>query len=185
MNIDSDKSYYVSLNLDNDDQLMVQEMIKNEKIAEALKDLFSDFSYVKRKRKPKKEYMEYCIMNLFCFNGYNGEKISLELNEVIGFQNNTSIEGGYDIICTLIIDSGCYHIEHNRLFSATGALYRFAKELDSCYTALYGFAEYRLLYENDLIFNIEMTSGGHAIVTGIFQERSDKHNILQLEFDWG
>lgn len=122
-------------------------------------------------------------MDLFCLNGYNGEKISLELNEVIGFPNNTSIEGGYDIICTLVIDSGCYHIEHNRLFSATGALYRFAKELGSCYTDLYGSAEYRLLYENDLFFKVEMTSGGHAIVTGIFQEHPDKQNILQFEFD--
>ena len=42
--------------------------------------------------------MECCIMNLFCLNGYNGEKIRLDLNEVIGFPNNTSIEGGYDII---------------------------------------------------------------------------------------
>lgn len=53
--IDNDKSYSVSLDLDDDDQLMVQEMIKNEEVAEALKDLFPDFSYVKRKRKPKKE----------------------------------------------------------------------------------------------------------------------------------
>ena len=59
-------------------------------------------------------------MNLFCLNGYNGEKIRLDLNEVIGFPNNTSIEGGYDIICTLVIDSACYHIEHDRLYSATG-----------------------------------------------------------------
>ncbi len=44
-------------------------------------------------------------MNLFCLNGYNGEKIILELNEVIGFPNYTSIEGGYDIACTLIVDS--------------------------------------------------------------------------------
>ena len=29
--------------------------------------------------------MECCIMNLFCLNGYNGEKIRLDLNEVIGF----------------------------------------------------------------------------------------------------
>ena len=42
-------------------------------------------------------------MKLFCLNGYNGEKISLELNEVIGFPDSTSMEGGYDIICTLII----------------------------------------------------------------------------------
>lgn len=28
-----------------------------------------------------------------------------------------------------------------------------------------------------------MTSGGHAIVTGVYQERPDKQNILQFEFD--
>lgn len=90
--------------------------------------------------------MECCIMNLFCLNGYNGEKIRLDLNEVIGFPNNTSIEGGYDIICTLVIDSGCYHIEHDRLYSATGTLYRFSKGLDACYTDLFGSGEYHCLY---------------------------------------
>ncbi|MBR6771618.1 MAG: hypothetical protein IKM28_10410 [Lachnospiraceae bacterium] len=122
-------------------------------------------------------------MNIFCLNGYNGEKLSLELNEVIGFPNNTSIEGGYDIICTLVIDSGCYHIEFDRLYSATGTLYRFSKELDACYTVLFGSAEYHSLYENGLVFNVEMTSGGLAIVTGTFQERPDKQNVLQFEFD--
>lgn len=53
--IDSDASFSVSLDLADDDQMMVQEMIENEEVAEALKDLFPDFSYVKRKRKPKKE----------------------------------------------------------------------------------------------------------------------------------
>jgi len=53
--IDSDTSYSLSLDLADDDQMMVQEMIENEEVAEALKDLFPDFSYVKRKRKPKKE----------------------------------------------------------------------------------------------------------------------------------
>lgn len=53
--IDSDTSYSVSLDLADDDQMMVQEMIENEEVAKALKDLFPDFSYVKRKRKPKKE----------------------------------------------------------------------------------------------------------------------------------
>ena len=109
--------------------------------------------------------MECCIMNLFCLNGYNGEKIRLDLNEVIGFPNNTSIEGGYDIICTLVIDSGCYHIEHDRLYSAIGS------------------GEYHCLYENDLTFKVEMTNGGHAIVTGVFQERPNKQNVLQFEFD--
>ena len=56
--IDSDKEYTVSLNLDDDDQLLVQNLNEDEKAretAELLKDLFPDFSCVKRKRKPKKE----------------------------------------------------------------------------------------------------------------------------------
>lgn len=55
--IDPDKNT-VSLNLDDDDQLMVQNVNEDEyaeETAELLKDLFPDFSYVKRKRKPKKE----------------------------------------------------------------------------------------------------------------------------------
>ena len=50
--------YTISLNLDDDDQLLVQNMNEDEKAgetAELLKDLFPNFSYVKRKRKPKKE----------------------------------------------------------------------------------------------------------------------------------
>ena len=53
-----DTKYTVSLNLDADDQLLVQNMNEGEKAgetAELPEDLFPDFSYVKRKRKPKKE----------------------------------------------------------------------------------------------------------------------------------
>lgn len=53
-----DTKYTVSLNLDDDDQLLVQNMNEDEKAEETaklLKDLFPDFSYVKRKRKTKKE----------------------------------------------------------------------------------------------------------------------------------
>ena len=54
---DPDKNT-VSLNLDDDDQLMVQNVNEGKdakETAELLKDLFPDFSYVKRKRKPKKD----------------------------------------------------------------------------------------------------------------------------------
>lgn len=56
--VESDKEYTVSLNLDVDDQLMVQNVNEDEdteETAELLKDLFPDFSYLKRKRKPKKD----------------------------------------------------------------------------------------------------------------------------------
>lgn len=55
---DPNKEYTVLLNLDDDDQLLVQNMNEDnnaEETVELLKDLFPDFSYVKRKRKPKKE----------------------------------------------------------------------------------------------------------------------------------
>lgn len=55
---DLNKEYTVSLNLDDDDQLLIQKMNEEddaEETAELLKDLFPDFSYVKRKRKRKKE----------------------------------------------------------------------------------------------------------------------------------
>lgn len=56
--IEPDMKYTVSLNLDDEDQLLIQNLNEDEKAgktAELLKDLFPDFSYVKRKRKPKNE----------------------------------------------------------------------------------------------------------------------------------
>lgn len=55
---DPNKEYTVSLNLHDDDQLLVQKMNEDddaEQTAELSKDLFTDFSYMKRKRKPKKD----------------------------------------------------------------------------------------------------------------------------------
>ena len=55
-------------------------------------------------------------MEIFTFNGYDGEKIALKLKEVIGFPNSTSYEGGYDIICSLEIDVGCYKAKFDRYY---------------------------------------------------------------------
>lgn len=53
--IDPNKEHIISLNLDNE-PLTIQDGDENaEEAAELSKDLFPDFSYVKRKRKPKKE----------------------------------------------------------------------------------------------------------------------------------
>lgn len=53
--VHTDNSYSVSLNLDVEDQLVVENIDNSDEVADTLKDLFPDFSYVKRKRKPKKE----------------------------------------------------------------------------------------------------------------------------------
>lgn len=122
-------------------------------------------------------------MEIFCLNGYQNEKIQLELIDVLGFPEATSYEGGYDIICRLLIQVGCYHINCDKLYSATGALYRFSDELKSCYANLNGKAEYKLFLENDLIFEIKMKDTGRAVVTGSFQERPDRQNVFSFEME--
>ena len=46
------------------------------------------------------------MKEIFSFKGYNGEHITLNLIEVLGYPDTTSYEGGYDIICTLEIKCG-------------------------------------------------------------------------------
>lgn len=53
--VHDDNSYSISLNLDEEEQLVGENIDDSDEVADALKDLFPDFSYVKRKRKPKKE----------------------------------------------------------------------------------------------------------------------------------
>lgn len=122
-------------------------------------------------------------MEVFCLNGYQDEKIQLELIDVLGFPEATSYEGGYDMICRLVIQIGCCHIDCERLYSATGALQRFSEELKSCYATLKGKAEYRLLLEQDLVFEVEMKGSGHAVVTGQFRERPDRRTVFSFEME--
>lgn len=122
-------------------------------------------------------------MEIFCLNGYQNEKIQLELLDVLGFPEEISYDGGYDIICRLLIQIGCYHINCDKLYSATGALYRFSDELKRCYANLNGTAKYKLRLENDLTFEIEMKDYGQAIVTGSFQEIPSKENIFSFEME--
>ena len=48
---------------------------------------------------------------------------------------------------------------------------------------LNGKAQYKLLLENDFAFEVEMKRSGHAVVTGSFQERPDKQNVLSFEME--
>lgn len=122
-------------------------------------------------------------MEAFCLRGYEGEKISLIINEVLGFPDSTSYEGGFDIICTLEIHSGNYHVVGKPYYSATGTLYRFSKELEKCYEKLAGVANYEMFLEKDLTFMVQMISRGHALVKGVYQECPGIQNILQFEFE--
>lgn len=122
-------------------------------------------------------------MLAFSLNGYNDEKITLIINEAISFPDSTSYEGGYDIIGTLEIYAGSYHVFAERYFFATGTLYRFSEELQDCYSKLEGIATYKMFLENELDFSVEMTGRGHAKIIGSYQERPDINNILQFEIE--
>lgn len=122
-------------------------------------------------------------MEIFCLNGRENDKIQMELVEVLGFPAQTSCEGGYDIVCRLLIQAGSCRVEFDSLYSATGALYRFSDELKCCYAALKGKAEYRLQLEDELSFTVEMSVCGKAVVTGRYQERPDRENILTFAIE--
>ncbi len=122
-------------------------------------------------------------MQIFTLNGYDGDQITLNLKDVLGYPESTSYEGGYDIDCTLEIKCGCYTVYSQSYFSASGALYRFQNELIKCYESLEGSAHYALQLENDLIFDVKMKSGGHAVIEGVFQERPDKSTALKFEIE--
>jgi hypothetical protein len=116
----------------------------------------------------------------FCLKGYDGEKISLEINEV-SYPDEIGVDGGHNIICTIVIDVGCYHLTDNQCFSATGALYRFCEELKKCYESLEGVAIYKMTYDCNLTFGVEMLRGGHATIRGEYRERLDSESCLTFE----
>lgn len=111
------------------------------------------------------------------------EKIELEPVRALNYPACTSCEGGYDLICKLVIDVGCYHVRFDRLYSATGALYRFGTQLQACYDTLDGVAEYALIYEKDLVFRVFMRRGGHATVRGTFRAQPETCTALTFEME--
>jgi hypothetical protein len=131
--------------------------------------------------------MEVIIMDLpmkaFCLNGY-GEKIEITINEIFGFPEDTSYEGGYDFRGDLDIVVGSYEVHcKNNFFSATGLLYKLLVSLTACYNSLNGIVEYKRLWEHDFQFVLKMTGHGHAVVEGEFRERPDCNNNLVFEME--
>lgn len=122
------------------------------------------------------------MQTIFCLRGDDGE-ICLELNKIFGFPDETSIEGGYDIACVVTIEAGPYRVAVQNYFAATEPIFRFCKELKNCYSTLQGKAVYALTYETDLGFEVQMLSGGHAVISGSFQADCSRENILQFEIN--
>ena len=120
-------------------------------------------------------------MEIFSFHGDRDAEIRLALSGAPGFPETTSIEGGYDLLCTLEIKVGCYSVRCPEYLTATGALYRFADRLKMCYETLNGKADYGLMYEDDLRFTVTMKPGGHAVISGSFRANPAEENVLTFE----
>lgn len=119
----------------------------------------------------------------FCIDGYSSQKIELIIREVIGYPDVHGLDGGYDVICDVLIDAGSYHVEGASCFSTTQILYYLGEELKKCYQNLDGEATYKMVLENNLEFSVVMTGRGHAVIRGTYQERFDIRNILEFEIE--
>lgn len=112
-----------------------------------------------------------------------GERIELEPVRAARRPDRAGCEGGFDLVCKLAIDVGCYHVRFDRLYSSTGALCRFGAQLQTCYDALTGAAEYAMTYEKDLVFRVVMRRGGHAVVRGTFRAQPETGTALTFEME--
>ncbi|MCM1367929.1 MAG: hypothetical protein NC184_03860 [Roseburia sp.] len=123
-------------------------------------------------------------IKVFEIIGFSNEHIKLEITEVFGFPDATSLSGGYDVKCNLEICSGLYRIFTDCYYSCTGALYNFYNDLLKCYNNLKGTAQYKHNYsENDFDLNIEFTGSGGVTISGKYQDDPVVKNILYFEFD--
>lgn len=122
-------------------------------------------------------------MRAFELFGAAGEAIKLRIENVEGFPNETSINGGYEITCRLTISIGNYNVQNTAYPASTGALYHFYTALKECNDELYGKATYEVTYVDgaELTLGIEY-DGGNVTVTGAYRDIQDSNTVLNFEF---
>ncbi|MFJ8262920.1 hypothetical protein ACIQ4I_13350 [Rummeliibacillus sp. NPDC094406] len=119
-------------------------------------------------------------MNNFIIDGKQGF-IQIEFNEVFGFPDETSFDGGYDVQGKLSLKSENYYVKDAEVWFTTGQIYTLFKQLQKAYKLLKG----AITFSNrDETFKFEMkfNPSGQIEIEGFFQEFLDKENILQFEF---
>jgi len=108
--------------------------------------------------------------------------IRIELNEVIGYPNETSFLGGYDVRGKIEIKSGNYYVKDAELWFSTGQIYEFYEQLFKCYKELKGKVNFHNS-ESELKLVLEFTDLGQFTILGSFQEYPSEENFLQFEFE--
>lgn len=116
-------------------------------------------------------------MDSFTIKG-NGGFITVTLDEVFGFPDDTSDFGGYESSAIVEISSGCFYCKAD-FYISTGDLFNFYQELKSCNQKLTGIAKL-ISYEVNLELTVEYGIGGHVNIKGFFSEPLS-YNEMQFE----
>ena len=119
-------------------------------------------------------------VNEFVIGGKQGF-IRIEIIEVIGFPNETSFKGGYEVKGKIDIKCGNYFVKDAELWFSTGQIYEFFIELQKCYRQLNGIVNFAP--ESNLKFEMYFNKLGQVTIQGYFQELLSEENILHFEFE--
>ena len=123
-------------------------------------------------------------MIAFTLEGENGS-ISLEIDEVFGFPEETAYGGGFGACGAMHIQAegltGTWSVDVKHYFN-TGELNRFEKELARCYENL-GLSGTATLENAECELELALSFGktGHVAITGKFEEHSHLNNMLHFE----
>lgn len=112
--------------------------------------------------------------------GESGNFLQIVFEEIHGFPESTSWQGGYEIRATLIIKSEAFQVRSN-FFTTTYELFTFYQELLICNQSLAGKANYSS-FEQDLTFYVEYDNMGHTLINGRFAASMPYDNALCFEF---
>ncbi len=117
-------------------------------------------------------------MEEFELKGENGI-ITIQIKEIFGFPNETSLMGGYDCAVRIEIGVGSYLVKSS-FYTSTGEPFKFYKKLKKCHDELNGIAEFDS-YESNLELNIKYELG-KILIRGKYQENLGVENILEFDF---
>lgn len=115
----------------------------------------------------------------FILRGNQGY-LKLELEELFGFHDSTSIFGGYDANGIVEIKSSGFGAS-GELWFTTGEVYLFYQQLKKSFEDLSGEASFSST-EHNLEFKCTFTWQGHIMCTGFYKEYPAQENELRFEF---
>ncbi|MUT67739.1 hypothetical protein GOM71_17590 [Paenibacillus sp. NEAU-GSW1] len=121
-------------------------------------------------------------MHELFIRGKRGSFFRVTFDEIIGFPNETSIWGGYDVNGTVEIKSGNYYVKGELWFS-TGEIYEFHQQLIRCWSELNGSASFRPSADRCLELIVVFNNRGQVILEGTYTEFASEQNELKFEFE--